>query len=283
MPARILVIEDNATNLELMVYLLSAFGHVPLQAGSGEMGIAIARQGAVDLVLMDIQMPELDGHGTLRMFRNEPGLRKLRVVAVTALAMYGDREKILASGFDGYLAKPITPETFVQQVDSFLVPALRSLPLPDAPPLMESPPPLFMENHVRILVVDDTASNRQLYRSLLEAFGYDVVEACNVAEGLRAVRELKPNLILCDVHMPGGNGWELIRAVRLDVELRGVPFMFLSATLTAECDRQFGLSLGANRFLLRPVESSTLLEAVQSCLVEAERGGRAHGSGPDHR
>lgn len=117
---RILVIEDNNTNRELMVYLLKAFGHVTIEACDGASGVAAAREQHPDLVLCDVHLPKLDGYGVVRELKNDDGLREVPVVAVTALAMVGDRDRMLASGFDGYISKPIAPETFVSEVQRFL-------------------------------------------------------------------------------------------------------------------------------------------------------------------
>ncbi len=118
--ARILVIEDNPTNLQLVVYLLRAFGHEVTGATDGGEGIDIARRDIPDLVLLDIHMPKMDGYEVGSRLRNEPGCRTIPIVAVTALAMVGDREKLLAAGFDGYIPKPIEPETFSAKVQEFL-------------------------------------------------------------------------------------------------------------------------------------------------------------------
>lgn len=123
MGARILVIEDNPTNLELMTYLLRAFGHTPLTATDGEAGIETALRERPDLVLCDLEMPRLDGYGVVRRLKADPALRHIPVVAVTASAMVGDRDRVIATGFDGYISKPITPETFVSEVEAFLPPA----------------------------------------------------------------------------------------------------------------------------------------------------------------
>jgi CheY-like chemotaxis protein len=120
MGARILVIEDNPTNLELMTYLLRAFGHEPLTAGDGEAGVDAALRERPDLVLCDLEMPRLDGYGVVRRLKADPALRHIPVVAVTASAMVGDRDRVIATGFDGYISKPITPETFVAEVEAFL-------------------------------------------------------------------------------------------------------------------------------------------------------------------
>jgi two-component system cell cycle response regulator len=123
MAARILVIEDNAANLELMVYLLAASGYTMLASQDGEEGFQLACEVVPDLILCDLQMPGLDGYEVAQRAGRAAGLRDIPLVAVTAFAMVGDREKALAAGFHGYLAKPIDPDTFVQQVEAFLQPA----------------------------------------------------------------------------------------------------------------------------------------------------------------
>jgi len=123
--ARILAIEDNPTNLELMAYLLRAFGYEVLEATDGEVGLAVARRERPDLIICDVQMPGVDGYEVARQLKSDPTLRMIPLLAITALAMVGDRDKVLAAGFDGYIAKPLTPQTFVQQVAAFLQPNQR--------------------------------------------------------------------------------------------------------------------------------------------------------------
>jgi two-component system, cell cycle response regulator len=119
---RILVIEDDPANLELMRGLLSAHGHSVIAARDGASGVDMAREERPDLVLCDMQLPVIGGIEVVTLLRGDSVTHALPVVAVTALTMPGDRESILAAGFDGYLAKPISPETFVQQVEAFLPP-----------------------------------------------------------------------------------------------------------------------------------------------------------------
>jgi two-component system cell cycle response regulator len=120
MGLRILVIEDNPTNLELMTYLLTAFGHQAIRARDGEEGVAAALAEPPDLILCDLALPVLDGFGVARRLKADPRLASVPLIAVTASAMVGDRAKVLATGFDGYITKPITPETFVGEVESYL-------------------------------------------------------------------------------------------------------------------------------------------------------------------
>jgi CheY-like chemotaxis protein len=120
MMSRILVVEDNPENLELMRYLLHAFGHVTLSANNGEDGVTIAIRERPDIIVCDIDMPKLDGYGVARAVKNDLTLCRTPFIAVTALAMVGDREKVLAAGFDGYIGKPIDPTTFVRDIETFL-------------------------------------------------------------------------------------------------------------------------------------------------------------------
>ena len=123
MGLRILVIDDNPANLDLMLYLLGAFGHRAEGAADGLAGFEAACSGDFAIVLSDILMPGMDGYELARRFKSDPRLAAIPLVAVTALAMAGDRERIRAAGFDGYISKPVEPESFVSQVEAYLRPA----------------------------------------------------------------------------------------------------------------------------------------------------------------
>lgn len=124
-PARILLIEDNEANLELMTYLLTAFGYTPLVAHDGEEGLERARRERPEAIVCDVQLPGIDGFGVAASLAADPVLRDVPLIAVTALAMVGDRDRVLAAGFDGYIDKPIVPERFVAQIEAFLPPDRR--------------------------------------------------------------------------------------------------------------------------------------------------------------
>jgi|SRR5882672_83070 two-component system cell cycle response regulator DivK len=132
MAARILVIEDNQANLELAEYLLKASGYTTLAARDGAEGVRTARNAHPDLIICDLQMPVMDGYEVVRQLKKDLLLRQIPIVAVTAFSMPGDRNNVLAQGFDGYVSKPIEPETFVRTVEGFLPPGLRARQPPDA-------------------------------------------------------------------------------------------------------------------------------------------------------
>ena len=126
MSARILLIEDNAANRELARYLLAHAGHQVFSASNGLEGLEQVRAHQPDLVICDLQMPLLDGYGVLARLRSQPETAGLVVVAVTAFSMPDDERRVLSAGFNAYLSKPIEPETFVAQIESFLPEPLRA-------------------------------------------------------------------------------------------------------------------------------------------------------------
>jgi CheY-like chemotaxis protein len=120
MKSRILLIEDNAQNHYLTRFLLEGRGHEVHHAGTGPLGLQAAAALLPDLILLDIQLPGMDGHAVARALKADPLLQAIPIVAVTSYAMVGDREKCLAAGAEGYIEKPIDPESFVDEVERFL-------------------------------------------------------------------------------------------------------------------------------------------------------------------
>lgn len=118
--ARILYIEDNQSNRLLVLRVLQAEGHTMLEADSGREGIALARRERPDLVLVDINMPDMDGYEVASRLRQMPELRDMPIVAVTAKVLRGDRERSIAAGCDGYIQKPLDVDLLPSQVEAFL-------------------------------------------------------------------------------------------------------------------------------------------------------------------
>lgn len=119
MGCRILVIEDNEQNMYLIHFLLESNGHTVIEALNGEEGIHHAEHSAPDIILLDIQLPGMDGYEIAAAIRKAPGLETIPIIAVTSYAMAGDREKILAAGATDYIEKPINPETFISQISPY--------------------------------------------------------------------------------------------------------------------------------------------------------------------
>lgn len=120
MKGKILVIEDNEQNLYLVRFILERSGYEVFAAPDGRSGIETAASLRPDLILLDIQLPGMDGYTVARNLRRNEDLARTPIVAVTSYAMVGDREKVMEAGCDGYLEKPIDPDTFVFQIEQHL-------------------------------------------------------------------------------------------------------------------------------------------------------------------
>jgi two-component system, cell cycle response regulator DivK len=120
MAKTILIVEDNELNMKLFNDLLERSGHATLRAKTGVEAVALARAHNPDLILMDIQLPEVSGLQVTRWIKDDPALSAIPVIAVTAFAMKGDEEKILQGGCEAYLSKPISVAKFLATVESFL-------------------------------------------------------------------------------------------------------------------------------------------------------------------
>jgi len=120
MRKKILYIEDNEQNLYLVTFILEKHGYQVIPASDGQQGIDLAGLSVPDLILLDIQLPRMDGYSVARQLRLDPRLADIPIVAVTSYAMAGDRERALAAGCSGYIEKPINPDTFMQQVERHL-------------------------------------------------------------------------------------------------------------------------------------------------------------------
>jgi two-component system, cell cycle response regulator DivK len=120
MTRTVLLIEDNEQNRYLATYLLEQHGYRVISAIDGRRGLELAQTLVPDVILLDIQLPTMDGYEVASALRTIAALRNTPIVAVTSYAMMGDREKALAAGCNGYIEKPIDPETFVAEISAFI-------------------------------------------------------------------------------------------------------------------------------------------------------------------
>ena len=175
---RILVVEDNETNMKLVRDVLQAKGYSTLEATTGEDAVELARTLDPALVLMDVQLPGIDGVEALAQLRGDERTSAIPVVALTAQAMRGDSERFLDVGFDGYLSKPVDVVELIRVVESTAI-------VSDRP--------------AKILVVDDVPENVRLLEAVLVPRGYEVVTATDGRAALDLVEAEEPDLILLDV------------------------------------------------------------------------------------
>jgi two-component system, cell cycle response regulator DivK len=121
--AKVLIVEDNAANMTLAIFLLQSAGHTVLSAADAEVGLRLARDEQPNLILMDIQLPGMDGLEATVLLKRDEATRAIPVIALTALAMKGDEERIRAAGCDGYIAKPLEYRSFLAAISAQLVTA----------------------------------------------------------------------------------------------------------------------------------------------------------------
>jgi two-component system cell cycle response regulator len=272
MAIRILIIEDHVPNLELIAYLLTAFGHTVLEATDGRSGLEMAEREAPDLIICDIQLPDINGYEIASRLKQDVRMRDIPLVAITALAMIGERERALQAGFNGYISKPITPETFVAEVESFLSGEQRArkknlaTAVPDKEVQPTQPMPELVAWRATILVVDNTQSNLELARSIFEPSGYRVLLAGDVEEAMTLARQTRPDLVLSDVNMPEASGLELALRIKSDSTLADVPVILISATMPRDTRDDVVLATGASKFLRRPIDPLLLLREIENTL-----------------
>ena len=275
MPIRILIIEDHVDNMELMSYLLNAFGYETLAAGDGLEGLKLAERERPELIICDIQLPGIDGYEVAKRLKDDALLREIPLVGITALPMVGDRDRVLQAGFDGYIPKPIAPETFVNDIEAFLKPEQKRVatPAPADGPMEEPQNPVNEDRSPArrgtILVVDDVAANLELARSIFEPSGFNVRLASDVDSAMESATENVPDLILSDVNMPHATGFELLLRLKSDPRLKPVPVVLITGTSPQDIVANHALVIGASKFLRRPIDSSVLLEEIESCLEAA--------------
>ena len=257
----ILVVEDDHLNMKLMRSIL-ALGHYQiLEAGEAETGLELAARHHPDLILMDIQLPGLDGLSATRRLKQTPALANIPVIALTGLAMDGDRENALAAGCDDYISKPINTRTFLASIRERMAPVEEA----PAPSVTEPPATATGPGQSKILVVDDDPMNVKLISAILSKDDYAIVTAYGGEEALRITRAENPDLILLDVMMPVMDGYQVTREVKGDPATAGIPIIMVTALNGTE-DKVRGLESGADEFLTKPVNRAELLARVKSML-----------------
>ncbi len=256
----ILIIEDDDLNLKLVESLLELGRYRVLKAMDAETGISLMREHSPDLVLMDIRLPGMDGLQATRLIKQDPELRDIPVIALTAQAMVGDEADALRAGCSGYFSKPIDTRSFLATLQSFIGERKKK---------SEASKRIQFDRKARILVVDDDPLNVKLLTAKLESAEYDTIEAYSGQEGLdKAVTE-SPDLLLLDVMMPNMDGFEVTRRLKSDPITSHIPIILVTA-LDEKEGKARGLEAGADDFLNKPIKNIELQARVRS-LVDLKR------------
>ncbi|MGH8029349.1 MAG: response regulator [Arenimonas sp.] len=262
--ARILIVEDNRANMKLATLLLGSAGHSVLCAVDAETGLTLARTEQPDLVLMDIQLPGMDGLTATALLKGDPATAAIPVIALTAMAMKADEERTRIAGCDAYIAKPLRYQELFAAIDALLEKgaALEKSELPRADPFswqagaastgpatpqarrhdIDSAPAAPEAEDLpgrRILVVEDNQTNQKVILRQLALLGFSADVAGNGRIGLERWRTGRYELVLTDLQMPEMDGYDLIEAIRAEEQDgRRIPVVVMTASSSREYARR---------------------------------------------
>lgn len=260
---RILVVEDNLINQLVVREQLEQMGLVVHIANHGQEGVDAVAAGGIDLVLMDIQMPVMDGYQATRLIRQQQP--HLPIIALTAAALFEDREKALQAGMNDHLGKPFTREQLYAHVRPWLTPAEQVTEQQAAQPYPLKPPRTNLTGQEKpaLLIVDDQAANIKVLAGLLQQ-DYRIQAANSGARALKIARsDTPPDLILLDILMPEMDGYAVCRALKQDPLTSRLPVIFLSALSEAE-EEEKGLNLGAVDYITKPFHPSVVKSRIRN-------------------
>lgn len=280
--AKILLVDDSEPNRDMLARRLQRKGHKVLQAVDGQQAVDMTRSESPDLVLMDLNLPVLDGWTATRQIKSALGQRSVPVIALTAHAMSGDRQKALQAGCDDYETKPVDFPRLLGKIEALFnssdappAPATLKKPAaaapspsaerpemsPDERPIDEHTDDLVAEPAGRVLVVDDTEANRDLAARWLRRKGFAVDTAADGNEALERVEREGYDAVLLDVMMPGINGLDVLRKLRHSHAATDLPVIMATAK-DASADVVEALTLGANDYVTKPLDFPVLLARV---------------------
>jgi CheY-like chemotaxis protein len=292
---KILVVDDDFRNIIAMTALLER-GHafVTVVESGADAIAALERMPDIDIVLMDIVMPEMDGYATIRAIRAIDRFKSLPIIAVTGKATAGERQRCIDAGANDYAPKPVNTAELLAALRPWL-PKTGTHPLPvsvwpdrehadaqfppDAPEAADGDQasdrgrsngrePSAVDG-VKFLVVDDDFRNIFAMTALLERGNAKVTVAENGAEAIDILERMPDvDIVLMDIMMPVMDGYATIRAIRLMEQFKSLPIIAVTGKATAG-ERQRCLDAGANEYVPKPVDSRDLLAALRPWLPTA--------------
>lgn len=279
---KILVVDDNASARTALSTMAEGFGIETRAVSSGEEALAALRRAAAeaapfDIVLLDWRMPGMDGLETARRIRSDTELPFLP--AILMVTAYGQRDVIEdaeRAGMQAILPKPVTQSMLFHTLSDVLSPPEREETRANDTADLEAFAALAGR---RVLVVDDNAFNREVATDFLEIVGMRVTTASGGREALEVLERRAFDIVLMDMHMPGMNGLETVRAMRRNRRLDGLPVIALTAQARAE-DHQASLEAGMDGHLTKPIDELVLYATLLDILVPGRGAPTDEGASP---
>jgi CheY-like chemotaxis protein len=253
---KILYVEDNDDNVYMLKPRLERKGYEVLIAGDGKEGIYLANNKNPDLILMDLQLPVLDGWEATRHLKKDPNTKHIPIIALSALALEEDRSRAIAAGCDDFDSKPVDFDSLITKIQS-LLPG-------ESEQIIEKK--VAVQDQSKILIADDNDDNRYTLSQYLKREGYTNLEMAE--NGKIALDKLKDNdydLVLLDLNMPEMDGIEALRHIKSDDKLKHIPVVMISAADEIENVTQC-IEIGAEGFLPKPFNSMILRARINASL-----------------
>lgn len=270
---RILLVDDNKTSLEVLQSCCESWGCMVDVAQNGEVALSLMRAvykaGApYDLVVIDLQMPEMDGEEIGRTIKTDSALKDTAMIMISPSGMRGDASRMKQIGFAGYLTKPIRQSQLYDCVVTVLGLKKQGLDAPDQSIVTRHRIHEERKRHARILLVEDNKVNQKLALRLLEKFGYRSDIAVNGKEAVLALEKTHYDMVLMDIQMPEMDGVEatkIIRDPKSSVRSHEIPIIAMTAYIMTE-DREKCLQAGMDDYLTKPINPRELEEMIAECL-----------------
>ncbi len=278
MGKKILLVEDNEMNRDMLSRRLLKKGYDILIAEDGAQGVQMAQVESPDLILMDLSLPVMDGWEATRQIKGSSDTQRIPVIALTAHAMSGDRERALAAGCDDYDTKPVDIKRLLPKIEALLAAPAQSAPPKSGsaakgsltlPETKVTTPPEETKAQVSLLVVDDNEMNRDMLSRRLVKQGYNVTIATGGQDALTLVENESFDLILLDVMMPDVSGLDVLQRIRESHTSSQLPIIMVTAKDESE-DVVRALELGANDYVTKPVDFPVALARIKAQLVTLE-------------
>ena len=266
---RVLVVDDNKTNRKILLNMLANWHMRPLAAEGGQAAIAALEQaseagGGFQLVLLDAQMPQMDGFTLAEQILQNPNWRSATVLMLSSAGLRGDAERCRKLGVAAYLTKPIKQSELLEAI----LTALGRMPQKEARPSLVTRHSLRERRTLlRILLAEDNAVNQLLAIRLLEKRGHTVTLAANGNEALAAIQNGEFDLILMDVQMPEMDGFQVTAAIRRKESATGAHIPIIAMTAHAmKGDEERCLTAGMDAYVSKPIRPQELFEKIEQLL-----------------
>jgi CheY-like chemotaxis protein len=249
---RVLVVDDEQDNLEMIAETMSFYGAITKAASSGAEGLEILESFHPTLILLDLSMPKMDGWQMRMRIKENPAHERIPIVALTAHAMTGDRERVLAAGFDGYIAKPINIASLIDDLRNTL----------------QEKGSLSMMNW-QALVIEDEADSMELVQGILEYHGIRSIGVPTAEDAFQALETETPDLLVIDLALPGMDGWGFLKQLKSDDRWSHIPRVAVTAYHNPFLAEK-AIEAGFHAYFAKPIDATSFVRELQG-IIKAER------------